>query len=109
MPEILLRFVEGACVALYRHDDSCRPELIPARGDLYAYTGGYAWGNTSPGAMNLSFALAGALSQFDPISRATIGKRARILLRAVISKLDRQAPHDLPVDTLKTLFVEPVA
>lgn len=104
MPEILLRFVEGAGVALYRHEASRMPELIPARTDLYAYSGGYAWGDASPGAMNLSFALAGALSQFDPVPKATIGKRARILLRTVISRLDPKTAHDLPVDTLKTLF-----
>lgn len=106
MPEILLRFVEGACVALYRHDAGCMPEVIPARGDLYAYTGGYAWGDASAGSMNLCFALAGALSQFDAVPRATVGRRARLLLSAVISKLDRHATHDLPVDVLKILFAE---
>lgn len=104
MPEILLRFVEGAAVALYQHDASQRPELIPARNDLYAYSGGYAWGNGGAEPVNLSFAIAGKLFEFNGFFKPELSKRARVLLDEVISKLDPQSEHDLPVEKLKRLF-----
>ena len=91
-------------MALYQHDASQRPELIPARNDLYAYTGGYAWGNVGAEPVNLSYAIAGKLFEFDGFFKPELSKRARILLNEVISKLDAQAEHDLQVEELKRLF-----
>lgn len=104
MPEILLRFVEGAAVALYQHDASQRPELIPSRKDLYAYSGGYAWGCGGVGPVNLSFAIVGKLFEFDGFYKPELSRRARVVLDEVISKLDAESEHDLPVEKLKQLF-----
>src|SRR5688500_1966512 len=104
MPEILLRFVEGASVALYQHDASQRPELIPARNDLYAYSGGYAWGCRGAGPVNLSFAIAGKLFEFSGFYKPELSRRARVVLDEVISKLDAESEHDLSVEDLKKLF-----
>ncbi|MBV6787630.1 hypothetical protein KWH02_21105 [Xanthomonas campestris pv. uppalii] len=52
MSEILLRIVEGASVALYRHDASSGTELLPSRRDLFDYEGGYAWGYGGTGPLN---------------------------------------------------------
>jgi len=104
MPEILLRFVEGAGVALYRHEPSQSAELLPTRGDLHAYTGGYTWGYGSAGAMNLSFAIVGKVFEFKGLSKPEFTRRARALLDKVISKLDPQSEHDLTVDALKQFF-----
>lgn len=104
MPEILLRIVEGACVALYRHEPKGKAEAIPARGDLYDYSGGFAWGGTGPAHMNLSCAIVGKLYGFGGHHRKELTRRARILQEQVLAKLDANTGHDLPVAIVKALF-----
>lgn len=104
MPEILLRFVEGAAVALYRHEPRGHAELIPTRGDLYDYSGGFAWGGNGPAHINLSCAIIGKLYGLDGYHRKELARRARILREQMLTKLDAKAQYDIPIERLKALF-----
>lgn len=104
MPEILLRFVEGAGVALYRHDDSQGAELIAPRRDLYDYSGGYAWGCGGAAPINLSFAIVGKVFEFDGFHKKELQRRARVLCSVVLRELEPGHEYDLPVETLMALF-----
>jgi len=104
MPEILLRIVEGAGVALYRHEPAGKAEAIPARGDLYNYSGGFGWGGMGPADMNLSCAIVGKLYGLGGHHRKELTRRARILQEEVLAKLDAKASHDLPVEAFHRLF-----
>ena len=97
MGEILLRIVEGARVALYRHDPQGHAENIPTRYDLFEYEGGYGWGYLGTGANSLSFAIAGKLADIEEESSGQIADRARRILEQVVSKLDGESEHTLPV------------
>jgi len=104
MPEILLRFVEGAGVALYRHDESQGAELIASRRDLYDYSGGYAWGCGGAAPVNLSYAIVGKVFEFEGFHKKELQRRAGLLCTAVIQKLEPGLEYDLPVEALKSLF-----
>ncbi|MCU1710223.1 DUF6166 domain-containing protein [Xanthomonas hortorum pv. pelargonii] len=106
MSYILLRIVEGASVALYRHAEAGRAELLPTRRDLFNYPGGIGWGYGGSGAKNLSYAIAGKLFEMDNLSDNELRRRGDEILNHVISKstLDNDAEHDLQVDPIKQLF-----
>ncbi|MCL1636076.1 hypothetical protein M2650_15740 [Luteimonas sp. SX5] len=104
MPDILLRIVEGAYVALYRHDASLAPEVLPTRGHLYVYSGGFEWGRGDAAALNLSHAIVGKIFEFDGYSKPELKHLARRLHSELISKLDREAEYDIRVDKLKRLL-----
>lgn len=103
MSEILLRIVEGARVALYRHEPTNCAENIPTRYDLFRYDGGYGWGYGGSGANSLSFAIAGKISEFENLSNGQIADRARRILENVVSKLDGDKEHALSVAALKEI------
>ncbi|MCL1633699.1 hypothetical protein M2650_03450 [Luteimonas sp. SX5] len=106
MPEILLRYVEGAGVALYRHEASQAAELLAPRRDLYDYSGGFSWGYGGPGPVNLSHAIVGKVFEFDGFRKSICRKHARILLHEVIVKLKPECEYDLPVEALKELLTQ---
>ncbi|WP_234349327.1 MULTISPECIES: hypothetical protein [Xanthomonas] len=107
MSHILLRMVEGACVALYRHEPDSRAELLPTRRDLFNYEGGYGWGYGGSGPQNLAHAIAGRIFLLENLSDKELQQRARVILDKVISlpTLDTDSDHDVPVDAIKQLFV----
>lgn len=106
MSHILLRIVEGASVALYRHETTRPAELLPTRRDLFDYEGGYGWGYGGSGPQNLAHAIAGRIFLLDNLSDKELQQRARVILDKVISRpsLDAASDHDVPVDTIKQLF-----
>ncbi|HJR73230.1 MAG TPA: hypothetical protein VJ806_06285 [Luteimonas sp.] len=104
MPEILLRFVEGASVALYRHEPRGQAELVPTRGDLYDYSGGFGWGRPGPAQRSLSCAIVGKLYGLSGYHRKELARRARILEEQVLAKLDAKTAYDMPLDALKAIF-----
>lgn len=97
----LLRFLEGAPVALYRHRPGQTAELVPTRQDLFNYAGGYAWGYHGSGPQNLSYALAGKLFQNHGLSHVELSTRAMMLLENIISRLDGQVEYDLKAVDLR--------
>ncbi|MGV1121879.1 MULTISPECIES: hypothetical protein [Xanthomonas translucens group] len=106
MSHILLRIVEGASVALYRHDPSGPAEQLPSRRDLFNYVGGYGWGYGGSGAINLSHAIAGKIFEMDNLDDAELRERARVILEQVISKpsLQTDTEHEISVASIKRLF-----
>lgn len=106
MGEILLRIVEGARVALYRHDPKRHAENIPTRYDLFKYEGGYGWGYSGSGAKSLSFALASKLSELERLSTEQLENRVRRILEYVVDKLDSEREHTITVYALRQLFTD---
>ncbi|APP87381.1 hypothetical protein ABQZ99_021115 (plasmid) [Xanthomonas hortorum pv. vitians] len=106
MSEILLRIVEGAGVALYRHDASSGAELLPSRRDLFDYEGGYAWGYGGTGPLNLSHAIAGRIFLNDIKDANELSRRARIILDKVIIQLDGDTEHNISLASIKELFCD---
>lgn len=106
MSVILLRIVEDARVALYRHREGQPAEIVPTRVDLFDYPGGYGWGYNGSGAVNLSHAIAGKIFADDNLDAGELRDRAKVILDRVISKpeLDNSAEHNVPVETFKRLF-----
>lgn len=104
MPDILLRVIEGAYVALYRHDASMASEVLPTCSHLYAYSGGFEWGRSSVAAQNLSYAIVGKIFEFDGYSKSELKRLARRLYSELISPLDQDAEYDIRVDKLKQLL-----
>ena len=106
MSEILLRIVEGACVALHRYEKDRTAEIVPTRVDLFDYPGGYGWGYGGSGAVNLSHAIAGKVFEHDNLDAGELRERAKVILERVISKpeLDNGSEHDVPVETFTRLF-----
>ncbi|WP_127170265.1 hypothetical protein [Xanthomonas euvesicatoria] len=86
MSHILLRIVEGASVALYRHETTRPAELLPTRRDLFDYEGGYGWGYGGSGPQNLAHAIAGRIFLLDNLSDKELQQRARVILDKVISR-----------------------
>ncbi|KGK66395.1 MULTISPECIES: hypothetical protein [Xanthomonas] len=106
MSQILLRIVEGANVALYRHEPDSFAELLPTRRDLFDYEGGYGWGYGGTGPQNLAHAIAGRIFLLDGLDDNELRRRARVILDKIISRpiLDTDSEHDLSVATVKDLF-----
>ncbi|HHZ56456.1 DUF6166 domain-containing protein [Xanthomonas vasicola] len=106
MSHILLRIVEGASVALYRHETARPAELLPTRRDLFNYDGGYGWGYGGSGPQNLAHAIAGRIFLLDNLSDQELKQRARVILENIInqSSLNADSDHDVPVDSIKQLF-----
>ncbi|WDL56832.1 hypothetical protein [Xanthomonas campestris] len=106
MSHILLRIVEGASVALYRHTDDSFAELLPTRRDLFDYEGGYGWGYGGTGPQNLAHAIAAKIFMLDGLDDQELKRRARIILDEVIAKpiLNSEKNHDVPVEAIKQLF-----
>ncbi|CEE27967.1 MULTISPECIES: hypothetical protein [Xanthomonas] len=104
---ILLRIVEGASVALYRHKDTSTAELLPSRRDLFNYEGGYGWGYGGSGPQNLSHAIASRIFLLDNLDDQELRRRARVILDKVISQpsLNSETNHDVTVESIKQLFV----
>ncbi|KFA16096.1 hypothetical protein EIM46_17875 [Xanthomonas vasicola pv. musacearum] len=107
MSHILLRIVEGASVALYRHKDTSAAELLPSRRDLFNYEGGYGWGYGGSGPKNLSHAIASRIFVLDNLDDQELRRRARVILDKVISQpsLNSETNHDVTVESIKQLFV----
>lgn len=97
----LLRFLEGAPVALYRHRKGNTAEIVPTRRDLFDYVGGFAWGYHGSGPTNLSFALAGKILENQSLPPGEISTRARALLDKVISRLDQAKEYELRAADLR--------
>ncbi|ATS24106.1 hypothetical protein PK69_18005 [Xanthomonas phaseoli pv. phaseoli] len=106
MSHILLRIVEGASVALYRHKDESLAELLPTRRDLFDYDGGYGWGYGGSGPQNLAHAIAGRIFLLDGLDDKQLRERAWVILDKIISRpiLNTDSDHDLSVDSIKQLF-----
>jgi hypothetical protein len=104
MSEILLRIVEGANVALYRHEEDRVAEIVPTRVDLYKYPGGFGWGYGGSGAVNLSHAIAGKIFEYDHLEVGELRERAMVILERVIASLDDGTEHDVPVEMFTKLF-----
>ncbi|MEB1432534.1 hypothetical protein [Xanthomonas campestris] len=104
---ILLRIVEGASVALYRHKGTSTAELLPSRRDLFNYEGGYGWGYGGSGPQNLSHAIASRIFLLDNLDDQELRRRARVILDKVISQpsLNSETNHDVTVESIKQLFV----
>lgn len=102
-PTILLRLVEGAGVALYRHADDSSAELIPAAPHLFPYPGGYMWGYSGSGPLNLSHAISARLFQDSPLTNSDLIHRATLIL-TLISKLPQDNEHDIKVSEIEKLF-----
>lgn len=100
---ILLRILEGAGVALYRHSEGTAAELLPVRRDLFQYQGGYAWGYEGAGATNLAHAIAGRIYEFDGLEVAEVTARANKIVEVLLARLNRDSPADLKVSDIKRL------
>jgi hypothetical protein len=100
---ILLRILEGAGVALYRHSAGTAAELLPTRRDLFQYQGGYAWGYEGAGATNLAHAIAGRIYEFDGLEAAEMTLRANRIVEVLLARLNRDSPADLKVSEIKRL------
>jgi hypothetical protein len=100
---ILLRVLEGAGVALYRHSAGTAAELLPTRRDLFQYQGGYAWGYEGAGATNLAHAIAGRIYEFDGLDAAELTLRANRIVEVLLARLNRDSPADLKVSEIKRL------
>lgn len=96
----LLRILEGAPVALYRHQQGNTAEIVPTRRDLFQYDGGYAWGYHGSGPQNLCFALVGKLFQGKRLTKSELSDRALTLLEKVISRLDNAKEYELKAKDL---------
>ena len=97
----LLRFLEGAPVALYRHRPGQTAEIVPTRHDLFNYAGGYSWGYHGSGPQNLSYALAGKIFQNERLSHSELSMRAMMLLENIISRLDGRIEYELQAVDLR--------
>lgn len=102
-PTILLRLVEGAGVALYRHDDDSGAELIPATPHLFPYRGGYTWGYGGSGPRNLSHAISAHLFQDSLLTDSDLIERASVIL-SLISQLPQDKEHDIKVADIEKLL-----
>jgi hypothetical protein len=100
---ILLRVIEGAGVALYRHSQGTAAEVLSTRGDLFKYKGGYAWGYEGAGATNLAHAIAGRIYEFDGIDADEMSVRAHKIVEVLLARLNRDSPADLNVSDIKRL------
>lgn len=99
----LLRFVEGAPVALYRSHPGGTAEIVPTRRDLFQYVGGLGWGYHGSGAQNLCFALVGSLFEGHGLSKTELSERAMALLENVISCLSNSKEYEFSEDQLRRL------
>lgn len=97
----LLRIMEGAPLALYRHRPGETAEIVPTRQDLFNYAGGYAWGYHGSGPQNLSYAIVGKLFQNDGLSHSELCMCAMTLLENVISRLDDGTEYELKAVDLR--------
>lgn len=97
----LLRILEGAPVALYRHQQGNTAEIVPTRRDLFQYDGGYAWGYHGSGPQNLCFALVGKLFDGNRLTKSELSDRALTLLEKVISRLDNAKEYELKAIDLR--------
>jgi len=104
MPEILLRFCEGAAVVLYRDEPGVHAENVPARVDLFEYAGGYAWGYGGSGPNAVSHAIAGKLFEVVPLSHTELAERAHVILDRVVGQLAGEKEHTIPYRSLVALF-----
>lgn len=104
--EILLRLVEGAGVALYRHRRNAAAEIVPSRRDLFDYPGGFGWGYSGSGARNLSYAIAAKLSEHEHLQGGELHRRAHLVLKHVISSpfLKSEREYDLPATAFTRWF-----
>ena len=102
----LLRFLEGAPVALYRSHQGGAAEIVPTRRDLFQYEGGFGWGYHGSGAQNLCYALAGSLFVGEGLSRSELSDRAMLLLENVISRLNNSMEYELSEAQLRSLTVQ---
>lgn len=98
---ILLRVVEGAGVALYRHNPDSSAELLPTRRDLFQYEGGYTWGYKGTGVRNLAYAIAGRIYEFDQLNKEQLSGKAYLIVERVLSGLQKDTPADLDVMEIK--------
>lgn len=98
--KILLRIVEGACVALVKASDDSEAELLPTRYDLYQYRGGIAWGYKGSGVTNLAYAIAARLTEDMQDNDVDVGFVANAILNNVLCHLDENAEHDIDKQTL---------
>ncbi|MEQ0866955.1 DUF6166 domain-containing protein [Pseudomonas aeruginosa] len=101
--KILLRFLEGAFVALYRYNDDSDAEILPTRQDLYQYGGGYAWGYNGSGPANLSHAIAAKVFEFDNLEKPELQARAYAILDQLVSKLAEEKEHDLSFSLIRAV------
>ncbi|REC93358.1 hypothetical protein C8D72_3402 [Kushneria indalinina DSM 14324] len=103
---ILLRIVEGAPVALYRHDENGSAELLIPRYDRFQYEGGFEWGYGGTGPQSLSHAIAALVypAVFVPGAQA---EKAQLILDEVVSRLPRGVEMDLAVDQIYKSCGEP--
>lgn len=106
--EILLRHVEGAGVALYRHRRDAAAEIISTRRDLFDYPGGFGWGYSGSGALNLSYAIAAKLSEHESLQGGELHRRAHLVLEQVISSpfLESEREYDLPAPAFTRGFTQ---
>lgn len=102
----LLRYLEGAPVALYRSRPGGVAEIVPTRRDLFQYEGGFGWGYRGSGAQNLCFALAGKLFGRDRLSNAELAERALALLDNVISRLSNSMEYELSEAELRRQAIQ---
>ncbi len=97
-PQILLRIIEGAGVALHRSDEKAQAELIPPRPDFFQYTGGYSWGYSGSGCKNLSYAIVAEV--FNGNDRNIIVEKASLLLK-FIARLNSKKEYTFSYDYIK--------
>lgn len=102
----LLRFLEGAPVALYRSRSDSHAEVVPTRRDLFNYVGGFGWGYSGSGAQNLSYAIVGKLFENDRLSRSELSSRALRLLENKISRLTNDQEYELTAEELRAAVIE---
>ncbi|ECC9721894.1 hypothetical protein DVF32_25230 [Salmonella enterica subsp. diarizonae] len=98
---MLLRLVEGACVALWRSRKDSPAELLPPRQDLFSYTGGYSWGYKGSGCQNLAYAIVGRVYEYDNLSSSELTEKAMKILDVLISTLIQDDEYTLDVTIIR--------
>ncbi len=105
--KILLRFVEGAAVALCQSEENtlCRGEnnsveLLPTRYDLYPYHGGIAWGYTGSGPTNLAYAIAARIFEYE--ANPDFDSYSSKIKENLLATLDQDKEYDLTSEMIRS-------
>lgn len=89
-PQYLLRFLNGSPVVLKKHGES-DPQALSPRQEWFVRRGGFTWGYSSAGALNLAYALLGDCGRTEP----NVHEEARRLIDNLLSRIDADSEHTL--------------
>ena len=72
--EYLLKIVDGAKVTYKKYDENSTPEVLKPRQDLNPHPGGFSWGYSGAGVVNLAYAILGDCLRNDELIHKNVNK-----------------------------------